>query len=191
MNDSLLSELEELLVLEIPASVQATSVDEPMYCLRIWYCGKDTDGDWAPQLMLKKESARQAALAEKGKMAPHYIWCADELTSPSHIFNIPYSMPQISSACRRLYKSIENPQLDEKEGLQPIRQLIQRVSRRLNALEWKDITNATDDFVVISADGSHIFCADYDEMLACLSSEQLAQLRAHKFLGNRVWSDLD
>jgi hypothetical protein len=181
----ILKELENLLVQFIPQAVQSRDVAEPVYCLRIWFYGTDSIGDLHPSLVLKKESARRRVIAEKGVEAPYYLWCADELTTDRDELGVPLKVKRISELCVRFYEQLRGGQSDE-EQLQPMREAIQRVAARLNVLDWRDLTKATDDFVVIPADGAHIFNG-FEDMTASVSAQRIADFQKRGLLGDVDW----
>lgn len=186
----LLETLEELLVKEIPRRVATLELRDPVYCLRIWYYGGDTDLGCPPSLMLPRESVRRTAQVEKGVKSPHFIWCADELGSwrdTTRSYWVEIENPTVSDLCSRWYTRM--PALDwvDSEDLPPFREMLQRVSARLNRIAWQQYANVTDDFVVFPADASHTFCADYDEMVASVPPERIEYFRAKGLLGPVEW----
>jgi hypothetical protein len=182
-----LAAIEERLVELIPQRVKALGIDEPVYCLRIWYYGTDTGGDRVPSLMLGTAAARQAVLAAKGDAAPHYLWCADEVCTGAHTCEI--DDPAVAALCRRWYDQPWGGR-PETEELTPIREMAQRVAARLNGLRWSEYVPTTDDFVVFAADASHTFCNDYREMMASVPAERIALLRSRRMLGTVKWFTL-
>lgn len=185
-DDKTLSAIEQKLVTLIPIRVQSLEISDPVYCLRIWYYGTDAFGDRVPTLMLCSEANRRKVVAAKGDTAPHYLWCADELPD-DHSSDIKDGA--VTALCRRWYSKIGEQQPEEVELLR-FRQMIQRVAKRLNQLPWNEYASVTDDFVVFAADGSHTYCADYDEMLASVPDERVELLRSRKLLGTRYWYTL-
>ena len=71
-----------------------------------------------------------------------------------------------------------------------MREAVQRAAAQLNRLDWRELTNATDDFVVFAADGMHEFNNDYEEMTASVPAERIAQFRSGKLLGTDPWHRL-
>jgi hypothetical protein len=179
----MLQQIEDLLVAAIPERVRTLGIKEPVYCLRIWYHGTDTEGDRVPSLLLVKESVRRKLIAEKGKPGLDYIWVADELTYPDWMYSAEIEDPRIARLCwkwcsRRLPEDIE-----EEEELGPMRATVQRVAARLNQLDWGQYTQATDDFVIFPADSSHTFCDDYGDMIASVPAPGIELLRSRDLLG--------
>jgi hypothetical protein len=187
----LLSRIEERLVALIPSHVAALGIREPVYCLRNWYYGTDMlPTERVPTLMLPKESTRQRVLSARGPKAPHYLWCADELSSREHSYLGGIEDEELSALCRKWYDQ-DWGRRPETEELRPIREMAQRVSAQLNRIAWHRYAPVTDDFVVFPADGSHTFCGDYEEMLASVPVERLDLLRARKLLGASTWWTLE
>lgn len=187
---SILAQAEDRLVALIPTRVKAIGIQEPVYCLRIWYYGTDTGGDRVPSLMLVKESVRRRRIAEKGANVPHHLWSADELTEPSGVYTAEFKDAILAKLCRQWYDQPwgEKP---ETEELLPIREMVQRVATRLNGLPWDKHVPVTNDFVIFAADASHTFSDDYGEMLASVPRERVELLRSRGFLGTRDWYRLD
>jgi hypothetical protein len=184
-----LAPLETLLSAAIPKVVAKAKVEEPVYCMRIWYNGTDSDEDAVPYLMLVKESTRKQMLAQHGKKAPYYIWCADELTSPGQAVEIYIPHKQIQKVYRVWYAHL--CEVDEQEAeLQLFREMIQRVALKLNSLNWQELAPVTDDFVVFPADGSHNFMDDFGDLSASVTPERLRLLRARNLIGKKKWDEL-
>jgi hypothetical protein len=191
MNGSaLLRQLEETLVTSIPPRVKAVRLREPVYCLRIWFYGTDAVGGRTPSLTLKTDSLRQKVLKDKGKRAPHYLWCADECEDGDGVIHATITDAAVSRLCRDWYHQLPGSSLSDDSSLVPLRETIQRVAAALNRLDWQPYAPVTDDFVVIPADGSHSFCDDYAEMIASVPPARLDLLRSRSFLGTDEWWEL-
>ncbi len=179
--EGVLLKIEALLVSHIPNVVKAARLREPVYCLRIWYNGTDSDETAVPWLMLVKESTRKSFILEHRKEAPYYIWCADEATNAGQSFNVQIDNAELVKQYGLWYDYLCD--LDDDEELQPFREMIQRVSAKLNTLDWAAIVPATDDFVVFPADGSHTFCDDLGDLNASAPENRLSLLRSRNLLG--------
>ena len=183
----LLAALQERLIELIPQRVGALGIGEPVYCLRVWYYGTDVGLDRVPSLMLCPDAARRRVLAEKEDVAPHYWWCADEVGAGAYTaeINDPDGLrpvpPLVPAPWGRRPEEVE---------LRPFREMVQRVSARLNDLPWSEYAPTTDDFVVFAADASHTYCADYEEMLASVPADRIELLRSRRMLGNSNWYTL-
>jgi hypothetical protein len=87
--ESVLSNLELLLISAIPAAVKSAKFTEPVYCLRIYYDSIDTPEEgYVTRMRLLRVSARKNALATKGRNAPASIWLADETDGDEQGINI-------------------------------------------------------------------------------------------------------
>jgi hypothetical protein len=188
--DPELAQLEERLVKVIPGCVRAIGINEPVYCLRIWYYGTDTVGDRTPSLTLPKESARQQLKKEKGLKLPQYLWGADELLDDWR-FDARIKDASAMYLCRQWFDHSRNDDADETEELQPLREMVQRVAQRLNQFPWADSIPVTSDFVVFAADASHTFNDDYGEMVASVPPKRIEQLRKSGWLAHDPWWSFD
>jgi hypothetical protein len=188
---SLLAEVADMLVRLIPPQVRSLNIGETVYSLRIWYHGSDSfTSDWTPWLMLPKESVRQQALAERKNTAPHYIWCADELTSPNQTIQTGLEDPRLVTSMRAWYDGNDWETGSDADKLRPIREMVEGVCARLNALNWRQYAPVTDDFIVFPADSSHTF-GDYAQLVASVPAERIQLLRDRGFLGGVKWYELD
>jgi hypothetical protein len=129
-------------------------------------------------------------LADKGKRAPHYLWCADECEEGDGVICATVTDATVSRLCRDWYRQLPKGSLPDDSALFPLREAIQRVAATLNRLDWQPYAPVTDDFVVIPADGTHSFCADYAEMLSSIPPDRLDLLRSRLFLGTEEWWEL-
>lgn len=179
--DGVLLKIEALLVSNIPKAIKAAKLREPVYCLRIWYNGTDSDETAVPWLMLVKESTRKSFKLEHGNEAPYYIWAADEATNADQSFNIQIDNDELVKQYGLWHDHLCD--VDDDEELQPFREMTQRVAAKLNTLDWATIVPATDDFVVFPADGSHTFCDDLGDLHASVPEKRLNLLRSRNLLG--------
>ena len=189
----ILGHLEDLLVTHIPEAAKKMRIKEPVYSLRIWYFGSDTEGDRSPNLIVATEALRQKVLQQKGETAPHFLWAADELYHVDGTYTQPLEVPEISKLCQEWYAAYESGggRPPGKKRLQPFREMVQRAAQRLNGYDWSACLRATPDFVVFAADGSHDFCNDYEEMQASVSESQIQDFRERKLLGTKPWWKLE
>jgi hypothetical protein len=177
------SKLVPLLIEAVPRAVQANAYPDLVYCLRVYYDSIDTPQEgYATRLRLIKEANRARVLATTGANAPYYIWCADETDSTmEHGPNIFLNDdPKISKLCGKIYERLCN---DEEANLPLLRGAIQEVCRALNQMDWRRFCEATDDFVVFPADGSHTFYDDYGDLVASVPAERVELLRSRGLLG--------
>lgn len=187
-----LKQMEEILIAEIPKAVKAARLTDPVYCLRIWYNGTDSMEDAIPHLLLVKDSTRQAFVKEHGKnvvLLSEYLWCADEATADED-WSYDVSLPEakLLPPYKVWYTYLCDQ--DDDEELQPFREMVQRVSKQLNQLDWKSIIPVTDDFVVFPADGSHTFCDDLGDLQASITPTQWKQFESVGWVPNLDELDL-
>jgi hypothetical protein len=185
-----LGQLEERLVKIIPGCVRAIGIEEPVYCLRIWYYGTDTVGDRTPSLMLPKESVRKQLAQEKGPRLPNYLWGADELHQDWR-FDARIKDATAIYLCRQWFEHSPNDEESETEELRPLREMTQRVAKRLNEFPWQQAIPVTPDFVVFAADASHTFNDDYGEMTASVPAQRIELLRKNGWLADDPWWSFD
>jgi hypothetical protein len=177
------AKLVPLLVEAVPRAVQKACYSEPVYCLRVYYDSIDMPEEgYATRLRLINEESRARVLASKGSSAPYYLWCADETDSTKeHGPNILLDDdPKIAKLCGQIYERLCD---DEEENLPLLRGAIQEVCRALNRLDWRPYCQATDDFVVFPADGSHTFYDDYGDLVASVPVERVELLHSRGMLG--------
>ena len=187
--EALLASAEDRLVALVPPLVRSLGFREPVYCLRLWYYEGGGDGGRLPSVLLAPDAARRRALAEHGNTAPHYLWCADELTgSSTGAFSAETVDVELSGLMQRWHARPSSG--DDAEDLAPVRAMVQRAAARLGEIAWASHAPVTDDFVVFAADGTHTFCNDYAEMVASVPADRIALLRSRRMLGDKTWYDL-
>ncbi len=69
----------------------------------------------------------------------------------------------------------------------PLRKMTQRVAQKLNQIDWLPYCAVTDDFVVVPADGSHSFTADFEELTASVTPDRIKLLCQRQYLGSQKW----
>ena len=173
-----LQRIEGLLVELIPPAVKAAQLADPVYSLRIWYNGTESESDAIPWLMLVKDSTRKDLVRKAGKRFPEEIWMADELTNAGQGFQIHLESDELVSEYGRWHEHL--CEQDDDEELQPFREMVQRAAARLNKLDWTAIAPVTDDFVVFPADGSHTIRDDFEDLQASVPAERLKLLKSRK-----------
>ena len=90
---------------------------------------------------------------------------------------------KIVEYCKSWYRRKSESEWIAYNDLPPFREMLQRVSAKLNTMPWKQMANVTEDFVVFPADASHTFSADYEEMVASIPVERIESFRERKLLG--------
>ncbi|HEY9676471.1 MAG TPA: hypothetical protein V6C76_00615 [Drouetiella sp.] len=171
----LLSTLELELIKRIPNAIESSKLTEQVYCMQIVYFGSDSEGDRVPYLQLPKVSARDEFINEHGEKAPHYIWCPDEVEAPEQSFDIQLEDAPLRALCARLYNILD------RYSVAPLRQMLVKLSRNLNELDWTHTSVVTEDFVVYPADYSHEI--GYHELMRdSIPTQRLDLLRNKKML---------
>ena len=183
--DALFKAAEDRLVELVPPLAVSLDIRKPVYCLRLWYYEGGSDGGRLPSLLLVPEAYRRKALTAWGDKAPHYLWCADELTGRTAAAHTAETVdPPLSDLMQRWHT---RPGFGEgAEELQPVREMVQRAAARLNRYPWADHLPVTDDFVVFGADGTHEFLDDHGDLVASVPSERVELLRSRGMLGPTV-----
>ena len=94
--------------------------------------------------------------------------------------------PGLQELCRGIYRILVGNQNDdcaEEDVLAPVRSTMHRVAARLNQLQWSQLLETTDDFVVVAIDDR-----GFDpraDIQACVDPERIALLDARGLLVNR------
>jgi hypothetical protein len=149
--ETLLHDAEEALVAEVLRTVRAAKVRETVYCMLLHFSGVDTDPcGFVPPLILVPETTRRRILAEKEKSeATYYLWGIAELVSLAEAIKLSCKAPALDETLNLIFQLTITPRGSNYE---PVRQMFQRVCRRLNALDWKGALKTTDDFVIFPAE---------------------------------------
>jgi hypothetical protein len=148
---SLTEAAKQKLVAEIPKVIAAAKLQEPLYCLNLYYFLAKNGDYFPPELLLGFERDRQWKME---KYPPDridgylwwYLWDGEE---PEHV---PYEPLEITdadtlAACEALEAEI-NMRLQS-----PIAErTLYQIARELNQLDWSKITPVTPDFIVYACD---------------------------------------
>jgi hypothetical protein len=193
-SQSTLAQLEELLVEHIPHRIKEEEIKEPIYCLHVWCYGlARMPGDYTPTLTLKPESLRRTILAEKGDLAPHYLYCAHEARREAGAdINIDFESDTITQLVEGWFAQLPKRKFPMDEDVLPLHDCIKRVAATLNQLYWTPFTPVTDDFVVLPADGSHSVGGDYQGWEdGRVPADKIALLQARRYIGRKNWLELE
>jgi hypothetical protein len=187
--DEPLARLEPLLTAAIPPAVQQLSLSDPIFCIRLYY--HDTNApreDFCTWVRVLTEPARQEVLARHRPVdVAYYLWSP----TAGEANGTPGRDPGLSEADLRddpeimdLYAEVYELLCDDEDTyMRQLRELLRRVSRSLNALDWSAIAPTTDDFVVFPADGSAFYAGEYEsDMEASIPPEKLVLLRQRDLL---------
>ena len=174
--------LEPLLLDAAPQAIRALGVMQPVCCLRLYYYDTNAPEEgYGLDLRLLSATRRADLLARHGRDAPFYLWEAGEEGCDGPATDLAAD-PRITRLFRRVYRMICDAE-DEDEVMGLLRGMLQRVSLRLNALDWSGVCPVTDDFVVAPADGSQAFADTYEDLAGSIPPARLEQLRARRLLG--------
>jgi len=178
---SLLQQVEDMLVTEIPKSIRSTKIAEPVYGLLIQFTGVDTDlSGYAPPMFLPTEGLRRRLLAEHPKDAAWYPWAVAEWESDPGAVRVAWKNAAIDEKLHLIFQLTVVQASPTNYG--PVRKMFQRVCARLNALSWQGILKTTDDFVVIPFDTHGEFDMDVD-LKASVPVERLRLLMESGYIG--------
>jgi hypothetical protein len=169
----LLQQAEDMLVAEVPKTIRAAKVREPVYGLLLQFTGVDTDMDgFAPPMFLATERLRRRLQSEHPKDSG-YLWAVPEWESDPAVVRVACKNAVIDEKLHLIFQLTVVQSSPTKYG--PVRKMFQRVCARLNALDWKGILQTTDDFIVIPFDTHGEFDAKVD-LKASVPTEKLRLL---------------
>ena len=177
----LLSSVEDALVTEIADAVGKMFFMEPLYAILIdyfhWtYLPTPTcDLDTRPPLVVAAPISVRREIIDGHDYADAVQWDAYYVAEVDGSVKLQLSTDgEASVLCRDVYGSFD-------EGDESLGTMLQRVAARLNACNWRSITNVTDDFVVCLQDGhgEHDNEKDID---ACIPPDKVSLLRSRKLL---------
>jgi hypothetical protein len=178
---SLLQQVEDMLVTEIPKTIQSTKIAERVYGLLVQFTGVDTDlTGYAPPLFLPTEGLRRRLLAEHPKDTTWYPWAVAEWESDPGAVRVSWKNAAIDEKLHLIFQLTVVQASPTNYG--PVRKMFQRVCARLNALSWQGILQTTDDFVVIPFDTHGEFEANVD-LKAGVPVEKLRLLMERGYIG--------
>jgi hypothetical protein len=179
--DQLLSNIEDALVADIPVALGNTFLMEPLYAILIdyfhWLFTPAFDLDTSPPLVVAAPLSVRRVIMNGHEFPDCVQWDAgyvDEIDGSIRLQLPPDGMA--AAHCAELYRSFDED--DERPG-----PMLQRVAARLNSVDWRAITNVTDDFIVCLQDshGEHDNQKDID---ACVPPERVSLLRSRNLLWN-------
>jgi hypothetical protein len=190
--DEILARLEELLPVLIPRVVKRLQIKTPIYSLRIIFYGTDVmPEDRSTSLLLVKEAYRQSVLQTRGDMVPTYLWSTgefDSLDGELGPIRANITDPEVASLVGAWFDAQPETELPSDGDLEPFHQMLQRVARKLNGLDWRPAAPVTEDFTVLPTDATFsLGVGDYDEMVACLPAKRIEEFRERGLLGRETW----
>jgi hypothetical protein len=177
----LLQEVEDILVAEIPPTIQAAKVPEPVHALLLQYTGVDTDLDgYAPPMYLPSDNLRRRLLEEHEKDRTWYPWAVQEWEGEPGVVRLGCENAALDEKLHLIFQLTVVQASPTNYG--PVRKMFQRVCARLNALEWRGILKTTDDFIVIPYDPHGEMDLKVD-LKTCVPVERLRLLMDRGYIG--------
>ena len=180
--DSLLREIEDILVETIPRSIERLEVKEKVYCLFIRYYDTSVGEDYTPYVSVAPDRLRQSYVTRRGADAKHFIWSPQDLESDKPMPGELCEGHELAKKCNESYRLMcaanrsGLPMVDESELLMPFRGAMHRVAARLNGQDWTGILDTTDDFIVLPTDEIGYWTAS--DMRASIPAERLEFFRS-------------
>lgn len=148
---SLLDDVEELLIFEIPKTIREAKIKETVYCLLLQFSGVDTDPcGFSPPMILALDATRKNLLAQHANGANYDAWAINELRNIPGTIELSCSDCELDEKLKLIFQL--TIQSASNTSYTPVRKMFQRVCLRLNALNWKGILRTTDDFVAFPCD---------------------------------------
>jgi hypothetical protein len=179
--------LEPLLAAAIPEAVRRLDLNDPIFCIRLYYHDTNAPGEnYCTWVRVLTEPARQEVLARYRPVDVEYhLWsptAGEANGTPARDIGLFEADLRKSREIMRLYEEVyELLCVSEDNYMRQLRELLRRVSRSLNALDWSSIAPTTDDFVVFPADGSAFYAGEYEsDMEASIPCEKLELLRQRR-----------
>jgi hypothetical protein len=177
----LLQEVEDMLVAEIPKTIQAAKAHQTVYALLLQYTGVDTDlSGYAPPMFLPPEGLRRRVLKERPKDAAWYLWAVQEWEGDPGVVRLSCKNAAIDEKLHLIFQLTVVQASPTNYG--PVRKMFQRLCARLNAFDWSRILKTTDDFIVIPFD-PHGEMELKDDLKASVPPEKLRLLMDRGHIG--------
>jgi hypothetical protein len=188
--DGVLESIEAALVERVPAKVKSLAVTEPCYALFLWYFDSSTD-EYSPLVGLGTHAVRDACGRQYAGDESERIDC---LWRPQQTLENHRLIPQhhlndesLREQCNRAYELMlaantsDLPLPDEGEILLPFRSMLWRVARRLNDIDWREILNVDDGFVVAALELTGYWLDE--DLRASVPELKFARLKERGLLG--------
>jgi hypothetical protein len=178
---SITANAKQKLIESIPAMLAAAHLEEPLYCLNLYYSLMSAGDYFPPEFLPGFERDRQRKMQEhEPGRAEYYLWwylwdAGEDDDPPEHVAYEPLEItdPDTLEACERLQVEVymrDNSDLAVKT--------MYEICRELNKLDWTQYTAVTPDFIVYACDQTeHVAIAD-SLRLSGASATQIEQWRA-------------
>ena len=155
---------------------------EPVYALILCYMDA-TNGFPMPYVLVVPDRVRQRAFERKGVQASWMIWSPiqmlSSLTGP--IKQQDLECHWLDLMIRACYKILTDASNEEDEvQLRPLREMMWRIARKLNSLDWTGVLETTDDFVVFASDWSGFWVLE--DLKNSLPAEKRRLLESRRLL---------
>lgn len=182
--------LESRLVEAMPALVQGLKITKPIFCLRLYFYDTHApEKDYGFQIRVLTEPLREQ-LRKKSPLAANLadnLWCPQSgaangtPSAKNGLYAATMSGNRdITQLCAEIYQRLCQ---SENQNMPLLRQLARRVCKKLNALNWENITPVTDDFVAFPADGSGFWGDEFEaDLVASVPAARVKVLRSRGFL---------
>jgi hypothetical protein len=178
---SILDNIENSLVAEIPAAVGKIFVMEPLYAILIDYfhwafVPPDFELSTSPPLVIAAPVSVRRRIMDGHDCPDSVQWDAGYIAEEAS-GSIPLRFPpdgELSVHCSALYQNIDEG--DERPG-----EMLRRAGARLNAVDWHALASITDDFIVCVQD-SHGEHDNQQDIEACVPADRIALLQSRDLL---------
>ena len=150
-----ISEIEPMLLEQIPREVAKAQFSEPAYALILCYIDSTTD-EYTPYVVVALDKSRQLALERKPDEASSIIWSPHQqrIKDVGRVPEVRFKDASLRRKCQTACMYLFQDYRDDYERLLPFREMMYRVAQQLNRLDWSGKLPITDDFVVIASDWS-------------------------------------
>ncbi|MDB5340875.1 MAG: hypothetical protein JWN70_6494 [Planctomycetaceae bacterium] len=190
-----------LLIEMIPELIGSFQYPEPLCIARAYYYDTHAPCTYL-DVRCVSVTQRQQVLEKKQNQpdgARFYLWspgeeCGTRLGVPIPEDPETRSMPQAlkdfirwntpDAQIKRLFATVHKLlDVDSHLYMQEFRKTLQLVTMKLNELDWSEVCEVSDDFVIAPADGSRFFARDADDLEGGIPAARLGLLQSRGFLG--------
>lgn len=169
-----LAAIELFLIKHVPEEIERLKKKDSCYALFLQYVDYSSEPE-PPTVILGTTDERAEKLS--GEYGDEMIWMPE-----FGMADLSFDEPSVIQACLDCYRLMRNAASDSDEDdvvLLPFREMLYRVAKTLNELDWSSRLSVTDDFVVTAVDGTgYSYAADLE---ACTTTERLSLLQRRGF----------